>query len=170
MTDTNNQTVANREALEDMVAEADTGARKPLGKTKHVIFVVALGWALFQLWYASPLPYMLNWGVIPDSQARIIHLAFAFLLAFTTFPAFKTSRRDKVPLYDWVLAAFAVGSALYLLVFYKDISLRPGLPTTADVVASVIGVVLLIEAARRAVGPALSIIAAIMIAYIIARP
>ena len=169
MTDTN-QTVANREALEEMVAEADTGARKPLGKTKHVIFVVALAWALFQLWYASPLPYILNFGVIPDGQARVIHLCFAFLLAFTTFPAFKTSRRDAVPIYDWVLAVLAIGSTAYLLVFYKDISLRPGLPTTPDIVVSVIGVVLLLEAARRAVGPALAIIAAIMLVYIFTGP
>src|SRR5690349_2370692 len=126
----NAETHTKREALEAMVAEADTGARKPVGSTKHVIFVVALAWALFQLWYASPLPYMLNFGVVNDGQARIVHLTFAFLLAFTTFPAFKTSRRDKVPLYDWVLAALAIGSTLYLLVFYDDIALRPGLPTT----------------------------------------
>src|SRR6478752_8456267 len=159
-----------REALETMVAEADTGARKPVGAAKRFIFFTALAWALFQLWYASPLPYIFNFGVINDGQARIVHLTFAFLLAFTTFPAFKTSRRDKVPLYDWILALLAVAAAMYLLVFYKDISLRPGLPTTADIVVSVIGVVLLLEAARRAVGPALAIIAAIMLIYIFAGP
>lgn len=170
MSDDNNRTVADREALEAMVAEADTGARKPLGSARHVIFFTALAWALFQLWYASPLPYILNFGVVTDSQARIVHLAFAFLLAFTTFPAFKTSRRDRVPLYDWLLTLLAIVSTVYLLVFYKDIAQRPGLPTTADIVMSVIGVVLLIEAARRAVGPALAIIAGIMIAYIFAGP
>ena len=30
-----------------MVAEVDTGARKPVGSAKQVIFFVALGWALF---------------------------------------------------------------------------------------------------------------------------
>ena len=112
MTDDNIKPMADREALEAMVAEVDTGARKPVGSAKHVIFFVALGWALFQLWYASPLPYILNFGVINDGQARIIHLSFAFLLAFTTFPAFKTSRRDSIPLYDWVLAALAIASAV----------------------------------------------------------
>src|SRR3569623_3805645 len=106
MTDIN-QPTATREQLEQMVAEADTGARKPVGTVKHLVFVVALAWALFQLWYASPLPYLLNFGVINDGQARIIHLSFAFTLALTTFPAFKTSRRDKDPLYDCVLVAAA---------------------------------------------------------------
>ena len=40
----------------------------------------------------------------------------------------------------------------------------------ADVVVSVIGVVLLLEAARRAVGPALAIIASLMLVYIFAGP
>jgi TRAP transporter 4TM/12TM fusion protein len=158
------------EALEAMVAEADTGGRKPGRATKKLLFAIALAWALFQLWYASPLPYQLNFGVINDGQARIIHLSFAFLLAFTTFPALKSSPRDRIPIIDWILATLAVGAAGYLLVFYNDIALRPGLPTTADIVVSTIGVVLLLEAARRAVGPALAAIATLMLIYIFTGP
>ena len=164
------QQAPTREALETMVAEADTGGRKPVGFDKKIIFVISLAWALFQLWYASPLPYKLNFGIVPDSQARIIHLSFAFLLAFTTFPALKSSPRNRIPIVDWVLALLAVAAAMYLLVFYHEISARPGLPTTTDVVMSTIGVVLLLEAARRAVGPALAIIAALMLLYIFAGP
>jgi len=170
MTDSKNQTVPGREALEAMVAEADTGGRKPTGLPKKIVFAVALAWALFQLWYASPLPYLFNFGVFNDGQARVVHLCFAFLLAFTTFPAWSTSPRDRIPLYDWVLALLGIGSALYLLVFYKELALRPGLPTTADIVVSVIGVVLLVESARRAVGPALAFIAALMLVYIFIGP
>lgn len=159
-----------REELETMVAEADTGGRKPTGFSKIYIFAVSLAWSLFQLWYASPLPYKLNFGVINDGQARGIHLSFAFLLAFATFPALKSSPRNRIPITDWVLAILALCSTIYLLAFYQEISLRPGLPTTTDIVISVIGVVLLLEAARRAVGPALAIIAAIMLAYIFAGP
>ncbi len=169
MTDTNRAIPAHVD-LEDMVAQADTGGRKPTGFSKSFVFTVALAWALFQLWYASPLPYKLGWGVIPDGHARIIHLTFAFLLAFTTFPARKSSPREYIPILDWMLAAVGVIVAGYLIVFYRDISLRPGLPTTTDVVVSVIGVLLLLEAARRAVGPALAIIAAVMLLYIFAGP
>ena len=85
MTDSNRKT-ATREELEDMVAEADTGGRKPTGVSKAVVFSIAICWALFQLWYASPLPYYLNIGIITDGQARIIHLSFAFLLRLHRFP------------------------------------------------------------------------------------
>ncbi len=165
-----NSGTSSREALETMVAEADTGGRKPSGITRRIVFGAAVAWSLFQLWYASPLPYLLNFGVVNDGQARIVHLAFAFFLAFTTFPAWTSSPRSHIPLTDWLFALLSVAAALYLLVFYQAIALRPGLPTTADIVMSVIGVVLLLEAARRTVGPALAIIAALMLAYIFAGP
>ncbi|TXL75221.1 TRAP transporter fused permease subunit [Vineibacter terrae] len=160
----------SREELETMVAEADTGGRKPTGAVARLIFVVAVTWSIFQLWYASPLPYMLGFGIISDNFARAIHLAFALFLAATTFPAFKSSPRDRIPLADWALAAGGVIASLYLIVFYRDLIQRPGLPTTADIVITVIGVLVLLEAARRAVGPAITVIAALMIAYMFAGP
>ena len=162
--------VASRTELEAMVAEADTGGRKPTGITRSVVFWAALSWTLFQLWYASPLPYMLRWGVFNDTEARSIHLAFAVFLAFMTFPRGKASPRGYVPIYDWALALIGAAAALYLFVFYRDLAQRPGLPTTADIVAAVIGVLLLLEAARRAVGPALAAIAGLMLLYIFMGP
>jgi TRAP transporter 4TM/12TM fusion protein len=160
----------SREALESLVAEADTGGRKPAGLAERTVLLIALAWSLFQLWYAAPLSYMLNFGVFNDGQARIIHLSFAFLLAFTTFPARKSSPRERIPIIDWVFALLGVVAAVYLLVFYQQISQRPGLPTTTDIVISVVGTVLLVEAARRAVGPALAGIATLMIVYIFTGP
>jgi TRAP transporter 4TM/12TM fusion protein len=165
-----NQQAATREALETMVAEADTGGRKPIGLSKAFVFAVSLCWASFQLWYASPLPYLLNFGVVNDGQARVIHLSFAFLLAFATFPALKSSPRNRIPILDWILMILGLTAASYLLLFYKEISLRPGLPTQLDIAVSFVGVVLLLEAARRAVGPALAAIAALMIVYIFVGP
>ena len=54
-------------------------------------------WSLFQLWYASPLPFALGFGIFNDTEARAIHLAFAVFLAFFAFPAFKRSSRTVVP-------------------------------------------------------------------------
>ena len=68
--------------LQELVAKADTGARKPGGATAKLVFAVALAWALFQLWYASPLPFALRIGILNDTEARSIHLAFALFLAF----------------------------------------------------------------------------------------
>src|SRR5690625_7928367 len=67
--------------LEDMVASSDTGARKPLGAPGKLLVGVAAAWSLFQLWIASPLPYIFRFGVFNATEARSIHLAFAIFLA-----------------------------------------------------------------------------------------
>lgn len=110
--------------LEDLVA-VDTGARSPYGLSGKVIIVVALVWSLFQLWYASPLPFMLRFGVFNDTEARAIHLAFAIFLAFTAYPAFRRSPRHRIPLGDWVLALVASFCAAYVFLFYRDLAGRP---------------------------------------------
>ena len=145
------------------------GASPPVSTGKLVIGV-ALAWSLFQLWYSSPIPFMIGFGVVSDGIARSIHLAFALFLCMLTFPAFKRSPRDRVPAADWVLAVAGAACALYLVVFYRQIAARPGLPTTADIVVSIIGVVILLEAARRAVGPAITVIASLMLVYIFVGP
>ena len=52
--------------------------------------LVALAWSLFQLWIASPLPFMLGFGVFNDTEARAFHLGFAIFLGFMTFPSART--------------------------------------------------------------------------------
>ena len=74
----------SEEQLEEMVAETETGARNPTGAiSRNILFYVPLVWTLFQLWYASPLPFIFNFFVLNDTEARSIHLAFAVFLAYT---------------------------------------------------------------------------------------
>jgi TRAP transporter 4TM/12TM fusion protein len=156
--------------LEELVAEADTGGRKPTGIAARAIVIVAICWSLFQLWYASPLPFIFNVGIFSDTEARCFHLSFALFLAFASYPAFKSSPRDRIPLVDWALMAAAIACVLYLVVFYRDLVQRPGLPTFADILVSVVGVVLLIEASRRAEGPWMPVISLAMLAYVFLGP
>ncbi len=154
------------EELKKIVAEADTGGRKPTGFTAQLLLVVALAWSLFQLWIASPLPFSLGVFVFNDTESRAIHLGFAVFLAFAAYPAFKRSPRDHVPIVDWVLAAAGAFCAAYLFIFYKDLAGRPGMPTTTDLVAAVVGLTLLLEAARRALGLPMVILAVVFLGYI----
>src|SRR5690606_28240977 len=140
------------EALQQLVADSDTGGRKPTGITAGIIFTSALLWALFQFWYASPLPFTLGIFILNDTEARAIHLAFAMFLAFLAWPAFKGSPRKHVPVVDWVLALAGAFAAAYLMIFYAELATRPGQPTLQDVVVASIGLLLLLEATRRAVG------------------
>jgi len=170
MSEANSATV-DQDALQEMIAESDTGARNPVGTIpKNILFYVPLIWTLFQLWYASPLPFIFNVLVFNSSEARAIHLAFAMFLAFTAYPTFKSSPRDYIPAQDWFLAVVAAFCAAYLFLFYAGLSERPGDPLTIDLVVAVIGLVLLLEATRRALGPPLMVVASVFILYTFAGP
>ncbi|SEG00417.1 TRAP transporter, 4TM/12TM fusion protein [Billgrantia desiderata] len=156
--------------MEDMVASSDTGARKPLGAPGKLLVGVAAAWSLFQLWIASPLPYIFRIGVFNATEARSIHLAFAMFLAFMAYPALKRSPRDRIPLQDWLLALVGAFCAAYIFLFYAELSDRPGSPILRDVIVGVVGIVVLLEATRRALGPPLAIVASIFILYSLFGP
>ena len=130
-----------------------------------ILFFVPLAWTLFQLWYASPLPFIFDILVLNATQARAIHLAFAVFLAYTVFPARRLSVRDAVPAWDWMIALAAAFCSSYLFLFYAELAERPGYPTRLDLVVSVAGILLLLEAVRRTLGPPLTVVAALFIAY-----
>lgn len=164
------KTTSPSQDVQEMVAQADTGARAPLGIPGRILWFVPLCWSLFQLWYASPLPFIFNFGVLNDTEARSIHLMFAVFLAFTAYPALKTSPRDRIPALDWLLALAGSFSAAYIYIFYTELAGRSGAPTTFDIVVAVIGMVLLLEATRRALGPPLMVVAAVFLLYTFGGP
>jgi TRAP transporter 4TM/12TM fusion protein len=152
------------------VLQTETGGRAATGPAAVILFVVPLIWSLFQLWIASPLPYILEIGVFNSTETRSIHLAFATFLAFSAYPMVRGRHVNRVPLYDWVLALAAAFAASYLYVFYKELSTRPGAPEPRDLVVSLAGMLLLLEATRRALGLPLAIVAAVFLVYALAGP
>ncbi len=164
------KTTSPSQDVQDMVAQADTGARAPQGIPGRILWFVPLCWSLFQLWYASPLPFIFDFGVLNDTEARSIHLMFAVFLAFTAYPALKHSPRDRIPALDWLLALAGSFSAAYIYLFYTELAGRSGAPTTPDIVVSVVGMLLLLEATRRALGPPLMVVAAVFLLYTFGGP
>lgn len=161
------QTNAN---LEQLVADVDRGGRTVGGITGAVLFVGAILWSLFQLWYASPLPFSLNFGIFNDTEARALHLGIAMFLGYLAYPARKSSPRDQMPWYDWMLALVAGFCGAYLYFFYKELATRPGLPTTMDITVAAIGLVLLLEVTRRSLGAPMAVLGAIFILYVFLGP
>ncbi|WP_371871887.1 TRAP transporter permease [Pontibacterium sinense] len=169
------QAEADEKELQDMVAATDTGARIPEGWQGKVLLAAALLWSLFQLWIASPLPFY-DWpvigsfGIFNDTEVRAIHLGFATFLAFTAYPALTHSPRHHIPSRDIVLCLLGAFSASYIFLFYEQLVDRPSLPNMQDLVVSVVGILLLLEAARRTLGPPLMIVAIVFLTYSLAGP
>jgi len=158
------------QAAEELVKEADLGAREPAGRIGLLLALVAAAWSIFQVWYASPLPFIAGIGIFNDTEARSIHLAFAVFLAFVAFPAFKSSSRTVVPAVDWILALIGAFCAAYLFLFYNALATRPGQPTPFDIVVGVTGVLIMLEATRRAMGFGMLITTGLFLLYVFAGP
>ncbi|MCA8882191.1 MAG: TRAP transporter permease, partial [Rhodobacteraceae bacterium] len=201
--------------IDELVASADTGGRSPSPPVARLIMITAIVWSLFQLWIASPLPFMLRFGVFNDTEARSIHLAFALFLAYAAYPAARTrvqlglavvipvalsflfmyggkagvpvwwvpiiglavvaaillgSPKDRIPPWEWALGIAGAVASLYLYFFYDSIAGRVGAPILQDYVIAVIGLLVLLEATRRALGPALMIVATVFLAYTFLGP
>ncbi len=222
MSDEAKNTQLSEEELQDLVASSDTGARQPSNViAAKVMIYVALAWSLFQLWYASPLPFMLGVFIVNDAEARAIHLGFSIFLGFMAFPALSKdpagrvpflalalailpalvfamvvltgevpvadltfplvlvlasgalivmgaiqTSRTRIPLVDWAMVGLGTYCATYGFVNYDALAERPGLPTGLDIVAATTGLVLLLEATRRALGPPLMVVATIFLCYV----
>ena len=157
-----------QEKPEEMVATVDTGARNLRSWAGWTLASVSLAWSLFQLWIASPLPYMLA-DFIPllnSTHTRSAHLGFAMFLSFVAFPALKRSPRTQVPMQDWIFGLTGTACALYIAVFSDQLALRPGLPITPDLIISGIGLVFLLEATRRALGLPMMCVAIVFLSYV----
>ncbi len=157
--------------LQDLVAQVDSGARNPRSRAVALLIAgLALFWSLFQVWIAEPqfwfgqLPFV---KILGSEQTRPMHLALALTLAFLAYPAAKTSPRDRIPVYDWVLAGLGAACALYVFWFSRELAAtaRSGLPTESQIWVGAVGIVILLEAARRSLGPALTIVAGLFLAY-----
>ena len=158
------------EEVRQLVADSDTGRRRPQGVTAQIMLCVAFAWSLFQLWIASPLPFSLGIFVLNDTESRAIHLALAIFLGFMLFPAFRRSPRQWIPLPDWVLGLAGAFCAAYLCLFYEQLAHRPGQPNTMDIIVACGGLVVLLETTRRVVGVPMAVMAMIFIGYIFLGP
>jgi TRAP transporter 4TM/12TM fusion protein len=152
--------------------KAETGFIRNLRPAEYYLVAgIAIAWAIFQL----SLPSFL---IIASTKERAIHLAFAMTLLFLVCPCLKKPRkffgsfsvRNRIPLMDWICAALGASTALYLALNFEAIAMRAGAPTTFDLISGSILVLLLLEAARRAIGPALSVIAILFTSYAFLGP
>jgi len=159
------QTPTSESAELEKLLSSETGSRNLTGPIGKMTIALLISWSCFQLWFASPLPFWLNFGVLNEDQAKFIHLSFALFLTFTLFPSMKSSSRTNPTPFDWLFAIAGTVACLYLLVFRDDLANRMGAPILADVVIAVVGMITLLEATRRALGPPLMVVGIVFLLF-----
>ena len=164
--------------IDHKVDETEGRARVLTGWQLQLVALVAFIWSLFQLWYASPLPFIVGFGVLIDVPARAIHLGFALFLTFLSFPFLKRDRRKKFGLINFCLAIVAFFCTFYLFYNYEALVYRNGVLLTHEInifgrqfnfptelILGMVGILLLLESTRRAIGTPLVIVALIFLLY-----
>lgn len=151
---------------------AETGEIRQLRRHEHLLVsVVAISWAVLQLALAGFL-------VLDSTKTRALHLCFALTLVFLLNPCLRRAKGQlgflaetrRIPLLDYGLALAGAITALYIVYDYDGLAMRAGMPITRDLVMGVALVVLLLEATRRVIGPALPLIAIAFSAYAFLGP
>jgi len=160
-----------KESAEELL-RAESGFIRYLRPYENILVsIIAVSWALYQMGLASFI-------MIDTTQERTIHLAFAMSLLFLVNPCLRRSRKylhflsikDHIPIIDYIFAVVGAMAALYLAFDYEAIATRMGVPTTRDIIVGIILVIFLLEATRRVIGPALSVIAILFTSYAFLGP
>jgi len=148
--------------------EEELGLRRPQGLSRWLIPTIALCWSLFQLSLSS-------WLLLDSTKTRAVHLAFALLLVFTSYPTLRREvkipglrwlgEKHRIPVVDLVVAVLAALAALYIVLDYEGLASRVGMPIGRDLLIGSFLVIILLEGTRRVIGPALPLIALFFTGY-----
>ena len=159
-----NQSINDK--VESKISEDLSPTRNLTGLHLKIVGIIAIIWSLFQLWYASPFPFMFDIGMIKGLPARAIHLGFALTLAFLIYPI---SKRKKISIFDILISFIAAFCCLYIYFFYDQLVDRGGILLSVkiwekfdlpvELIIGSCGILILIEATRRVFGLPLVIIA-----------
>jgi len=158
--------------IESKIHEDLSPTKNLTGLHLKIVAAIAIIWSLFQLWYASPFPFIFNIGMFKGLPARAIHLGFALLLAFLIFPI---SRGKKISAFDVFISIVASFCCLYIYFFYDqlidrggvllNITLGKNINIPIELIIGTIGILILLEATRRVIGKPLAIIAIIFLIF-----
>lgn len=134
------------------------------------------GWALTVRLLAALMPvtalvYALR--ILPDlgvelfkEQFLALFLTLCLLITFLAVPPLKSGRGQRhVPWYDLVLAALSLAAGGYVVTQFPVIVREIGLLTPDKVMVSAVGIVLILEAARRLAGLAMFCVGLLALAY-----
>lgn len=155
------QKVSDATAAARIGERAEVGANQRLLRSWEGLFVfwLAAGFTVFHL-------IVLNLHPIDPWVFRSFHVSVGSIIGFCIFSARSRETRPGIPWYDWLAAVLSLTAFGYIYINLDALLFRAGvLPTMWDVVISGIGVLLILELARRSTGLVLPIITVLFMLY-----
>ncbi len=161
-------TTENNTPLEQTPSELDKdlieGRKRELSGWQYwVVAGIALSASIFHLYTAA-------FGLLSAMYQRGVHWMFMGSLIFLIYPFSKSRPRNKIDIWDWVLAGLMAAGCINILLNWDAIAMREGMPIPSDIYIGIMMMVLVIEAGRRSMGWPLPIVAIIAISYAVFGP
>lgn len=128
------------------------------GFMAKIVAAIAIAFSIFQLYTAI-------FGVLDAQLQRGVHLGFGLALVFLLYPTCKSWSRHKLHPFDLLLAVLGAAAPAYIIYEYQNLVLRAGTVSDMDLAVGIIGIILVIEAARRVVGIPMVCVVLVFIAY-----
>ena len=127
------------------------------------VMALAIAFSIFQLYTAT-------FGVLDAQLQRAIHLGFGLSLVYLLYPTRKSWSRHKLHPFDLLLAILGAAAPAYIVIEYQSLVLRAGLTSGVDLYIGLLGLLLVIEAARRVVGIPMVCVVLAFLAYAFLGP
>lgn len=141
-------------------------ARRDLaGLVGHLWRALAAAFVFFHLWILLVAP-------IDPTVGRAIHVFFGAALGFALFAARSSATTGtRIPPLDWLLVAASVALPFHYILDADGIEMRSFMgPNTTDLVVAGLGILLVLEFARRTAGLVMPMIVLVFIGYCFAGP
>ncbi len=138
--------------------EEETSTRSFFGKTAAFVMIFAIITSIVHIW-------MNSFSLMMVIKKNAIHLGLMLGLTFLMYPATKKSSKEKPSSFDWIFSVLGIFTGIYIYLTYDSLIDRSLTPNTIDYCFAIITVLLILEAARRAVGWILPVLSMSFIFY-----
>ncbi len=157
----NNEIMSGTINADELMAEFDreSNTRRFTGVASVIIKVLFLTFAI--------VIFGTRFFTLPEQVRMSAFLGVIMFLGFLMYPPYKkqTKRKNFIPWYDFILAIVGATPFLYYAINFDAITRRAVMITDLDKIMGIVGIVMLFELCRRAVGVPILFVAGGFIAY-----
>jgi len=141
------------------------------GKNRTLTGFWAVLYSCAAIFMAAWYMYTSGFGIVSTETNRGFYLLFTSILVYLLFPASRWAPKTRPSVYDVACVLLISVSIGYWINQYMDYAMfRVTEPSTWDLVMGIIAITMILETARRALGPIMMILAIIFIGQIYFGP
>jgi TRAP transporter 4TM/12TM fusion protein len=142
--------------VESLIRQEEGDSHQYKGFLAIFLTLAAVAMSLFHLYAA--------YSIVPTLQLRVVHVGFVLAILFLSFPI-AAKFKNRLMLWDIVLAGLAIATAFYILQGGDDLADRNTAPLQLDIIFGIIFILLILEGIRRTNGLILLTVTLLFLAY-----